>query len=78
MGVKHSLTKGRAWNEGIGKRNARGISEHNRQETTAGFINLHNEELHNLYPSPRIIMVIKSLRIGWVRCTAHMGEMGNA
>jgi hypothetical protein len=28
---------------------------------------LHNEELHNLYPSPNIIKVIKSRRMRWAR-----------
>jgi hypothetical protein len=39
---------------------------------------LHNEELHNLYASPNIIMVIKSRRMIWVGHVVHMGEMRNA
>jgi hypothetical protein len=30
-----------------------------REEITAGWEELHNEKLHNLYYSPNIIMVIK-------------------
>jgi hypothetical protein len=37
-----------------------------------------NIELHNLYASPNIIMVIKSMRIGWVENVAHMRNMRNA
>jgi hypothetical protein len=39
---------------------------------------MHNEELHNLYASPNIIMVIKSRRITWAGHEARMGEMRNA
>jgi hypothetical protein len=35
-------------------------------------------ELHNLYPSPSIIRVIKSRRIGWSGHVARMGEKRNA
>jgi hypothetical protein len=38
---------------------------------------LHNEELHNLYGSPNIIRVIKSMKMSWVGHVAHMGEMRN-
>jgi hypothetical protein len=33
---------------------------------------LHNEELHNLYDSPNIIRVIKSMRM---RCTEHVARI---
>jgi hypothetical protein len=34
---------------------------------------LHNDELHDLYPSPNIVMVIKSRKMKWVGHVAHMG-----
>jgi hypothetical protein len=36
-----------------------------REEVARGWRKLHNEELHNLYPSPNIIRVIKSMRMRW-------------
>jgi hypothetical protein len=38
---------------------------------------LHNEELHNLCSSPRIIGIIKSRRIRWAGHVARMGEKMN-
>jgi hypothetical protein len=38
---------------------------------------LLNQELHNLYPSPNIITMIKSRRTGWARNIARMEEMRN-
>jgi hypothetical protein len=35
---------------------------------------LHNGELHNFYPSPSIIRIIKSRRMGWAGQVAWMGE----
>jgi hypothetical protein len=43
-----------------------------------GSRNLHNEELHNLYPSPSIIRMIKSRRMRWAGPVARMGEKRNA
>jgi hypothetical protein len=34
-----------------------------RDEVTGGWRKLHNEERHNLYPSPSIIRIIKSGRV---------------
>jgi hypothetical protein len=34
-----------------------------RDEVTGGWRKLHNEELHNLYSSPIIIIMIKSRRM---------------
>jgi hypothetical protein len=34
-----------------------------RDEVTGDWRNLHNEELHNLYPAPNIITMIKSRRM---------------
>jgi hypothetical protein len=38
----------------------------------------HNEELHNLYSSPSIIRIIKSIRMRWAGHVARMGEKRNA
>jgi hypothetical protein len=35
---------------------------------------LHNDELHDLYSSPNIVMVIKSRRMRWAGHVACMGE----
>jgi hypothetical protein len=43
-----------------------------RDEVTRGRRKLHNEELHDLYPSPNII---KSRRIKWAGHVPRMGEM---
>jgi hypothetical protein len=42
-----------------------------------GWRKLHNEELHNLYRSPSIIRIIKSMRIRWAGHVARMGEKRN-
>jgi hypothetical protein len=36
-----------------------------RDGVTGGWRKLHNEELHNFYPTPSIIRIIKSRRMGW-------------
>jgi hypothetical protein len=38
-----------------------------------GWRKLHDEELHNLYGSPSIIRVIKSMMIRWAGHVARMG-----
>jgi hypothetical protein len=38
------------------------------EEVAGGWRRLQNEELHNLYASPNIVRVIKSMR---VRCVGH-------
>jgi hypothetical protein len=38
---------------------------------------LYNEDLHNLYSSPRIIRIIKSRRMRWAGLVARMGEKRN-
>jgi hypothetical protein len=43
-----------------------------RDEVTGGWRKLHNEELHNLYPSPSIIRMVKSRRMRW---TGHVARM---
>jgi hypothetical protein len=44
------------------------------REETGSWRKLHNDELHSLYSSPNIVRVIKSRRMKWVGCVAHMGE----
>jgi hypothetical protein len=43
-----------------------------------GWRRLHNEELHDMYTSPNIIMVIRSRSIRWAGHIARMREMRNA
>jgi hypothetical protein len=47
-------------------------------EETGGWRKLHNEELHELYSSPSIIRIIKSIRLRWAGHVARMGEKRNA
>jgi hypothetical protein len=56
----------------------RGIFEPKREEVAGDWRRLHNEELHNVYPSPSIITVIKSRRIRWTGRVACMGGLRNA
>jgi hypothetical protein len=46
----------------------------NRDEVIGGWRKLQNEELHNLYSSPSIIGIVKSIRMRW----AGHGEKRNA
>jgi hypothetical protein len=50
----------------------RGIFGPKGEEVAGGWRGLHNEELHNLYTSPYIITVIKSMRIR----SEHVARMG--
>jgi hypothetical protein len=45
---------------------------------TGDWRKLHNEELHNLYPSPNIIRTIKPRRMRWVGHVARIGKTRNA
>jgi len=45
-----------------------------REEVTAEWRGLHNEELNDLYSSPNNVRVIKSIRMRWAGHVAHMGE----
>ena len=45
-----------------------------RDEVTGEWRKLHNEELNDLFCSPNIVRVIKSIRIRWTGHVAHMGE----
>jgi hypothetical protein len=49
-----------------------------RDEVTADWRKLHNEELHRLYSSPSIIRMIKSRRMRWAGHVARMKEKRNA
>jgi hypothetical protein len=44
-----------------------------RGEVTGDWRKLHNEELHNLYSSPKISRMIKSRRMRWA-CSTNEGE----
>jgi hypothetical protein len=45
-----------------------------RDEVTRERSELYNEELHNLYSSPNILLVIKSRRMGWAGHVARLGR----
>jgi hypothetical protein len=49
-----------------------------RDEVTGEWRKLRNKELHDLYPSPSIIRIIKSRRMRWAGHVARMGEKRNA
>jgi hypothetical protein len=43
-----------------------------------GWRKLHSEELHDLYPSPSIIRIIKSRRLKWVGNVGPMWRRGDS
>jgi len=43
----------------------RRMFEPKREEAVGDWRRLHNEELHNMYPSPNIIRVMKSKNMVW-------------
>jgi hypothetical protein len=45
-----------------------------KREEDGSWRKLHNDELHSLYSSPNIVMVIKSRRMIWAGHVARMGE----
>jgi hypothetical protein len=49
-----------------------------RVEVMGVWRKLHNEELHDLYSSPSIIRIIKSMRMRWVGHVARKKEKRNA
>jgi hypothetical protein len=44
-----------------------------RDGVTGGWRKLHNEELHNLYSSPNIILILRSRKMRWA---GHMARIG--
>jgi hypothetical protein len=48
-----------------------------RDGVLGGWRKLHNEELHNLYSSPSVIRIIKSMRMRWAGHVAQMGQKRN-
>jgi hypothetical protein len=49
-----------------------------RDEVMGDWRKLHNDALHNLYPSPNIIRMIKSRRMRWAGHVARLGDTRNA
>jgi hypothetical protein len=45
-----------------------------KREEDGSWRKLHNDELHSLYSSPKIVRVIKSRRMRWAGHVARMGE----
>jgi hypothetical protein len=60
------------------KRVLRRIFGTKMDEIIEGSRKLHNEDLHNMYPSPNIIRMIKSRMIEWVEHVARMEEKEKA
>jgi hypothetical protein len=48
-----------------------------KREEDRSWRKLHNDELHSLYSSPKIVRVIKSRRMRWAEHVAYMGEGRN-
>jgi hypothetical protein len=47
-----------------------------RDEVVGECRKMHNEEVHNLYSSPNIIRIMKSMRMRWAGHVARMGRKG--
>jgi len=45
-----------------------------RYKVTGEWRKLHTDALNDLYPSPNIVRVIKSIRMRWAGHVARMGE----
>jgi hypothetical protein len=50
----------------------------NRNKVIGNWRKVHNEKLHNLYPSLSIIRMFKSKTMRWAGHLARMGEKRNA
>jgi hypothetical protein len=50
------------------------IFEPTRDELKGGLRKLHNEELHDFYSSPCIIIISKSRRMRWKVCGLFVGK----
>jgi hypothetical protein len=61
--------RGKLENRGLRK-----IHGPQRDEVTAEWRRLHNEELNDLHSSPSIVRVMKSRRMCWAGHVARMGE----
>jgi hypothetical protein len=47
-----------------------------KREEDGSWRKLHNDELHSLYSSSKVVRVIKSRRMRWVGHVARMGRGG--
>jgi hypothetical protein len=56
----------------------RRILEPKRDEVTGRWRKLYDEELHNLYSSPSVIITIKKRRMRWTGHVARTGAKRNA
>jgi hypothetical protein len=56
------------------KRVLRGIFGPKSDEVTGGWRKLHNEELHNFYSFPSIIIMINTRKMRWAEHVAQKGE----
>jgi hypothetical protein len=59
-------------------RGLKGMFGAKRDEVTGDWRKLHNEKLHNLYPSPSIIRMINSRRMRWAGHVVRLGVERNA
>ena len=69
-----SHIKGSTKTEGFWNSVLRKKFEHKREEVKGSWRKLHNEEIHNLFSSPDIIIGVKSRRMrraGKVACVGH-------
>jgi hypothetical protein len=62
----------------FGKTVPRRILELKTEEVTEEWRNLHDDKLHNLYPSPTTVNVIKLRRMRWMGHIALVRETRNA
>jgi hypothetical protein len=58
--------------EVFGNRVLRRLFGSRRDEVMGGWRKLHNGELHDLYSSPSIIRIIKSMKVRWEGYVARM------